>query len=85
MGRKAGFILNLFDIFPAVPRRTVSTLNLLTTFTFTTLFTILSVRRDLFRYTILCLMFLPLDCGGSVFGPCFVMHYLSVISSLQSS
>ena len=20
------------------------------------------------------LMFLPLDCGGSVFGPCFVMH-----------
>ena len=30
-------------------------------------------------------MFLSLDCGGSVFGPCFVMHYLSVISSLQSS
>ena len=22
-----------------------------------------------------CLMYLPLVCGGSVFGPCFVMHY----------
>ena len=77
--------LILFNIFPALPRRTVSTLNLFTTFLFTALFTILSVRRDLFTYRILCLMFLPLDCGGSVFGPCFVMHYSSVISSLQSS
>ena len=85
MGLKAGHILNLFNIFPALPRRTVSTLNLFTTFLFTNLFTILSVRRDLFTYTIHCLMILPLDCGGSVFGPCFVLHYLSVISSLQSS
>ena len=66
-------------------RRTVSTLNLLTTFLFTTLFTILSLRRILLTYRIHCLMFLPLDCGGSVFGRCCVMHYLSVISSLQSS
>ena len=73
------------NIFPALPRRTVSTLNLFTTFLFTTLFTILSVRRDLLTHWIHCLMFLPLDCGGSVFGHCFVMHYLSVISSLQSS
>ena len=46
LGRKAGHILNLFNIFPALPRRIVSTLNLFTTFLFTTLFTILSVRRD---------------------------------------
>ena len=85
LGRKANHILNLFNIFPALPRRTVSALNLFTTFLFTTLFTILSVRRDLFTYMIHCLMFLPLDCGGSVFGPCFVMHYLSAVSSLQSS
>ena len=85
LGRKACHIPNLFNIFPALLRRTVSTLNLFITFLFTTLFTILSVRRDLFTYTIHCLMFLPLDCGGSVFGPSFVMHYLSVISSLQSS
>ena len=83
--RQAGHILNLFNICTALPRRIVSTLNLFTTFLFTTLFTILSVRRDLFTYTIHCSMFLPLDCGGSVFGPCFVMHYLSVVSSLQSS
>ena len=63
----------------------MSTLNLFTTFLFTTLFTILTVRRDLLTYTIHCLMLLLLDCGGSAFGPCFVMHYLSVISSLQSS
>ena len=58
-GRKAGNILNIFNIFPALPRRTVSTLNLFTTFLFTTLFTILSVRRDLFTYTIHRLIFLP--------------------------
>ena len=69
--RKAGHILNLFNVFPALPRRTVSTLNLFATFLFTSLFTLLSVRRDLFTYTIHCLMFLPLDCGCSVFGPCF--------------
>ena len=84
--RKAGHILNLFNIFPALPRRTaLSTLNLFTPFLFTTLLTILPVRRGLFTYTIHCLMFLPSDCGGSVFGSCFVMPYVSVISSLQSS
>ena len=31
------------------------------------------------------LMFLPLDCGGSVFGSCFVMHYLVFFLVLQSS
>ena len=85
MGRKAGHILNLFNVFPSLPRRTVSTLNWCTTFLSTTLLTILSVSRDLFTYTIHCLMFLPLDCGGSVLGPCFVLHYLSVIYILQSS
>ena len=72
LGRKASHFLNLFNIFPALPRRTVSTLNLLTTFLFTSLSIILSVRRNLFTYTIHCLMFLPLDCGGSVFGPLFL-------------
>ena len=62
LGRKAGHILNFFNIFPALPRRTVSILNLFTTFLFTTLFTILSVRRDLYTYTIHCLMYLPFDC-----------------------
>ena len=53
-----------------------STLNLLTIFLFTNLFAVLSVRRDLFTYMLHCLVFLPLDCGGSVFVPCFVIHYL---------
>ena len=29
-------------------------------------------------------MFLPLVCGGSVFGPCFVLHYLVSFLILQS-
>ena len=66
LGQKAGHILNLFNIFPALPRRTVSTLNLFTIFLFTTLFTILSVKRDLFMYMIHCLMFLGL-CVWSLF------------------
>ena len=32
-----------------------------------------------------CLLFLPLVCGGSVFGPCFVMHYLVSFMVLGSS
>ena len=39
-------------------------------FLFTNLFAILSVRRTLFTYMLHCLVFLLLDCGGSVFGPC---------------
>ena len=27
------------------------------------------------------LMFLPLDCGGSLFGPCLVIYYSGVLSS----
>ena len=30
------------------------------------------------------LMFLLLDCGGSVFGPCLVMHYLPLLGVLYS-
>ena len=54
LGRKAGHILNLLNIFQALSSRTVSTHNLLTTFLFTTLFTFLSVRRDLLTYWIHC-------------------------------
>ena len=53
-----------------------STLNLHTIFLFANLFAVLSVRRDLFTYMLHCLVFLPFDCGGSVFGPCFVIHCL---------
>ena len=31
------------------------------------------------------LMFLSFDCGGSVFGPCLIMHYLVFFLVLQSS
>ena len=63
-----------------------STLNLLTLFLlFTNLFAVLSVQRDLFTYMIHCLVFLPLDCEGSVFGPCFVIHYLVSFLVMQSS
>ena len=27
----------------------------------------------------------PIACGGSVFGPCFVIHYLVSVLVLQSS
>ena len=85
LGRKAGHILNRFNIFPALPRRTVSTLNLFTTFLLKNFIYYSVCEKYLFTYRIHCLMFLPMECGGSVFGPCFVMHYLSVVSSLQSS
>ena len=29
-------------------------------------------------------MFLPLDCGGSIFGPCLVMHFLVLFLVFQS-
>ena len=64
-----------------------STLNLFTTFLFTHLFAVLSVRRDLFTYMVHCLMLLSLDHGGSVYGPCqkacFVIHYLVSFSVMQ--
>ena len=66
-----------------------STLSLFTTFLFTHLFAVLSVRRDLFTYMVHCLMLLSLDCWGSVFGPylkaCFVIHYLVSFPVMQSS
>ena len=66
-----------------------STLNLFTTFLFTHLFAVLSVRRDLFTYMVHCLMLLSLDRGGSVFWSLlkglFCYTLLSVFSSLQSS
>ena len=50
-------------------------------FLFTNVFAVLSVRRDLFTYMLHCLVGLPLDCGGSVFVPCFFYTLLSVLSS----
>ena len=47
-----------------------STFNLFTTFLFTHLFAVLSMRRDFDTYMVHCLMLLSLDRGGSVFGPC---------------
>ena len=32
-----------------------------------------------------CFMLLPLNCGGSVLGPCFVMYFLVDFQVLQSS